>query len=60
MKKFSDTTWIVIGMIAGFAGGILLGPVMGEIKFLGDIFLRLIQMSIVVMISGAVIEAVGL
>ena len=59
MKKFSDTTWIVIGMIAGFAGGILLGPVMGEIKFLGDIFLRLIQMSIVVMISGAVIEAVG-
>ena len=59
MKKISDTTWIVIGMLGGLAGGLVFGPAMGEIKFLGDIFLRLIQMSICVLIAGAVIEAVG-
>lgn len=59
MKKFSDTTWVMIGMLGGLAGGLLLGPTMGEIKFIGDIFLRLIQMSISVLLAGAVIEAVG-
>ena len=59
MKKISMTNQILIAMIAGMAAGLLIGPPIGQIKFLGDIFLRLIQMSVVLLIMGAVIEAVG-
>lgn len=59
MRKLGSTSWIVIGMVAGMGAGLLLGPVMGEFKFVGDIFLRLIQMSVVLLVMGAVIEAVG-
>ena len=58
-KKFTLTTWIVIGMVCGIIAGLVFGPVMGELKFIGDIFLRLIQMSVVLLVMGAVIEAVG-
>lgn len=57
--KLSSTTGIVLGMIGGMAAGVLLGPTMGDFKFIGDIFLRLIQMSVVLLVMGAVIEAVG-
>lgn len=59
MNRLSSTTWIVIGMLGGVLAGVLFGPIMGEFKIVGDIFLRLIQMSVVVMVMGAVIEAVG-
>ncbi|SFI29589.1 Na+/H+-dicarboxylate symporter [Tindallia magadiensis] len=59
MKKISMTNQILIAMIAGMIAGLVIGPPIGQIKFLGDIFLRLIQMSVVLLIMGAVIEAVG-
>lgn len=59
MNRLSSTTWIVIGMLGGVLAGVIFGPAMGELKFVGDIFLRLIQMSVVIMVMGAVIEAVG-
>lgn len=61
MKKFfsSMTNQIMIAMILGMIIGLLVGPAIAPIKVLGDIFLRLIQMSVVVLIMGAVIEAVG-
>lgn len=59
MNRLSSTTWIVIGMLSGVLAGVIFGPAMGELKFVGDIFLRLIQMSVVVMVMGAVIESVG-
>ncbi|UZW14156.1 dicarboxylate/amino acid:cation symporter [Clostridium pasteurianum] len=59
MKKISIVKLIVLAMILGIIGGILIGKPIGNIKFLGDIFLRLIQMSVVILIMGAVIEAVG-
>lgn len=59
MKKISDIKLIIIAMVLGIAAGALIGKPIGNIKFLGDIFLRLIQMSVVILIMGAVIEAVG-
>lgn len=59
MKKLSSTVWIVIGTVAGMLAGHFIGPDMGNFKFVGDIFLRLIQMSVVLLVMGAVVEAVG-
>jgi len=59
MKKIGNTGWIVIGMLAGIAAGSIFGPVMANLKIFGDIFLRLIQMSVVILVLGGVIEAVG-
>lgn len=59
MKKINMTNKIMIAMIGGMILGLIVGPAIAPIKVLGDIFLRLIQMSVVVLIMGAVIEAVG-
>ncbi|HCD43649.1 MAG TPA: dicarboxylate/amino acid:cation symporter [Lachnoclostridium sp.] len=57
--KLSMTVQIMIGMAAGLLLGICFGDKVKDIKLLGDIFLRLIQMSVVVMIMGAVTESVA-
>ncbi|MBG9986930.1 dicarboxylate/amino acid:cation symporter [Facklamia sp. DSM 111018] len=59
MKKISLTNQILIAMVVGMIVGSIIGPRIEPLKILGDIFLRLVQMSVVVMIMGAVIEAVG-
>jgi len=57
--KLSMTVHIMIGIAAGLLLGICLGDKVKDIKLIGDIFLRLIQMSVVVMIMGAVTESVA-
>lgn len=57
--RISMTKQIMIAVLAGAAAGLLFGEKIKEVRLLGDIFLRLIQMSVVVLIMGAVIEAVG-
>ncbi|MCW3777501.1 dicarboxylate/amino acid:cation symporter [Levilactobacillus namurensis] len=57
--KLTLTTQIMLGMVGGILLGILFGPAVGGLKLLGDIFLRLIQMTVVLLIFGAVIEALG-
>lgn len=59
LKKISMTNQIMIAMVLGIAAGLVFGPAIAPINVIGQIFLRLIQMSVVVMIMGAVIEAVG-
>ncbi|KRL69336.1 sodium dicarboxylate symporter [Lentilactobacillus diolivorans DSM 14421] len=44
--------------MGGFAG-LILGPQIAGIQLIGNIFLRLIQMAVVLLIFGAVIEAIG-
>jgi Na+/H+-dicarboxylate symporter len=57
--SISLTTQILIAT----AGGIIFGAVVGEwatnLKFIGDIFIRLIQMSVVLLVMSAVAGAVG-
>lgn len=60
-KKFSIslTTQILIATVGGLVFGAVVGPWASNLKFIGDIFLRLIQMSVVLLVMSAVIGAVG-
>lgn len=59
LKNVGLMNWIMISMALGIIVGFIVGPAIAPIAILGDIFLRLIQMSVTVMIFLAVIEAVG-
>jgi proton glutamate symport protein len=58
-RKANMTVQIMIAMVLGILAGILLNEKAQGIKLLGDIFLRLIQMSIILLVMGQIIEAVG-
>lgn len=61
-KKVGMTTWIMIGVVLGALYGLLVpaNPLITNIlKTVGQIFLRLIQMSIILLVMGQIIQAVG-
>ncbi|MHC5374139.1 dicarboxylate/amino acid:cation symporter [Enterococcus sp. LJL120] len=55
----SLTNQILFATVLGIVCGLILHDKIAFIKVIGDVFLRLIQMSVVILIMGAVIEAVG-
>lgn len=57
--SISLTTQILIATIGGIVFGSIIGPWASNIKFIGDIFIRLIQMSVVLLVMSAVSAAVG-
>ncbi|WP_413111545.1 dicarboxylate/amino acid:cation symporter [Thaumasiovibrio sp. DFM-14] len=57
--KISLTNQILIATFAGIAFGAYVGPWAENIKFIGDIFIRLIQMSVVLLVMTAVSAAIG-
>jgi proton glutamate symport protein len=59
LKKVNMTFQIMIAMVLGIIFGVIGKEKVQGIKILGDIFLRLIQMSIIVLVMGQIIEAVG-
>ncbi len=56
---YNPTTAIVASMVIGFVVGAVVGEPMSNVKFIGDIFFRLIQMGIVPFVMCTIIEAVG-
>lgn len=58
-ERYNVTLWILIAMIAAIIVGLLAGPVMHNIQFIGDIFFRLIQMGIYPFVICTVVKAVG-
>ena len=60
-KRFSIslTTQILIATAGGIVFGSLVGEGASNLKFIGDIFIRLIQMSVVLLVMSAVASAVG-
>lgn len=60
-KRFSLslTTQILIATVGGIVFGSLIGEWAGNLKFIGDIFIRLIQMSVVLLVMTSVAAAVG-
>ena len=60
-KRFSIslTTQILIATAGGIVFGALVGEWASNLKFIGDIFIRLIQMSVVLLVLSAVASAVG-
>lgn len=59
IRNISMTNQVMIATILGVIVGIIFQEKVESFKVIGDVFLRLIQMSVVVLIMGAVIEAVG-
>lgn len=59
LKNNMATVLIIVAMIAGIIFGVNFREQAQGIKFVGDIFFRLIQMSIIPFVMGQVIEAVG-
>ena len=55
----SLTNQILIATFGGIIFGGLVGPWSSNLKIFGDIFLRLIQMSVIMLVMSAVIVAVG-
>lgn len=55
----SPALQIGFAAIAGIVFGLIVGEWAGNIKFIGDIFIRLIQMSIVPLVMASVIVATG-
>lgn len=59
MKKISLSKKMIIASVCGLVFGILFADYSKDIKFIGDIFLRMMQMSVVFLVMGAMIESVG-
>lgn len=57
--KISLTTQIIIATVGGILFGTLVGEWAGNLKFIGDIFIRLIQMSVVLLVMTSVVSAIG-
>lgn len=58
-KKISMTSQIVIAVVIGILVGILVPSMAQYLKIVGDLFLRLMQMAIPVLILGQIIQAVA-
>lgn len=58
-KKVSLTTQIVIASVLALVLGSIIGEPMKNIQFIGTIWLRLIQMSIIILVMTSVAGAVG-
>lgn len=59
MKKPSLTQQIIIGALLGVVVGYLMGPKVEYIKFIGDVFLRLVKMVVPLLVFGAIVQAVS-
>ena len=57
--SISLTTQILVATVGGIIFGAFVGEWASNLKFIGDIFLRLIQMSVVLLVMSAVAAAVG-
>lgn len=57
--SLSLTSQILIATFGGIIFGAIVGPWASNLKFIGDIFIRLIQMSVVLLVMSAVAAAVG-
>lgn len=57
--SISLTTQILVATVGGIIFGAVVGEWASNLKFIGDIFLRLIQMSVVLLVMSAVAAAVG-
>lgn len=58
-KKVDITILLLISMVAAVIAGLVGGEAMSQIQFIGDIFFRLIQMSIPIFVMATVIKSVG-
>ena len=56
---YNPTIGIIVAMVLGIVAGLFVGKPMGEVKFIGDAFFRLIQMNMILFVVTQIIDAVG-
>lgn len=59
MKKLGLSQKIIIGSVLGIITGFILGPNASYLKFIGDIFLRLIKMCVPLLIFCSIVHSTG-
>lgn len=59
MRKLSLPTWILLATILGLFAGLIVGKPITNLRFLGDIFLRLVLMAVVPMVFFSVTVALA-
>lgn len=59
MKKTNQSAIILIGLLLGVCVGLLLPEISQSLRFLGDIFLRLVQMALPILVLGQVSAAIA-
>ncbi len=57
--KFNFTAQMLLATVLGIIAGLIFKEKVASVKFIGDLFLRLVQMCVVPLIMGQIIEAVG-
>ena len=57
--KFNFTTQMLLATVLGIIAGLIFKEKVASVKFIGDLFLRLVQMCVVPLIMGQIIEAVA-
>ena len=58
-KKLSLTSWIIIGLVLGVITGLLFGDACAKLKIIGEIFIQLLQMTILPYIITSLIAGIG-
>lgn len=59
MKKLGLAQKIIIGSVLGIVLGLVLGENAGYLKFIGDIFLRLVKMCVPLLIFCSIVQSTG-
>ena len=59
LKNISVTTQIIVATVAALVLGTIVGEPIKNIEFIGQIWLRLIQMSIIILVMTSVAGAIG-
>jgi proton glutamate symport protein len=59
MMKVKIHTQILVAMILGVGAGVLLGERAGHLKFVGDIFIRLLKMIIIPLVMASMITSIA-
>ena len=58
-KKFGLATWIIFGMVLGIITGLFFGEWCAKLKIIGDVFIQLLQMTILPYIITSLIVGIG-
>lgn len=58
-RKIGFSAWIALGLLAGLASGIFLGDQIAWIKWLGDAFVGLLQMTILPYVAVSLVANIG-
>jgi Na+/H+-dicarboxylate symporter/ABC-type amino acid transport substrate-binding protein len=58
-RRLSLAGWVLVGLGLGIVAGVFFGDMVGWLKLVGDIFIRLLQITVIPFVSVSLITALG-